>query len=180
MDYLTRDNMAKNNLQVLTSFDWDFTINFKNTIMYHPNIDIIRLRATAVNGISYELDHTPIEVNMRGFTIQQPGLTVNKPGALTLNLQDFEDQALRIWLIDWVNRCNSPANRMSARREDLMVDMTFWQLNSNRQRVFEYKYENCLPTGSSIDDSFSSEKNVNGKISLIVQAEYIKLTPLNI
>jgi hypothetical protein len=121
-----------------------------------------------------------IDVNIRGFHYLQPGLAETKPQDLTINFQDFEDQTIRVWIWDWLNKCSSLTTLASYRREDLFCDINVYQLNSSRQRVFKYAYQNCLPANITEQVSLDGDKSALGKIPLVLSAEFMLPTPLNV
>jgi hypothetical protein len=181
MDYITRAQMQHKNLQALTSFDWEFNIDFSTYVGFHPPMSVIR---TATNGIQCQPglvpQVAPMTIPLRGFSIQQPGLSDEQAQyTVTLAMQDFEDQSLLAWMYDWTNRCNSVINKASYRRESVFVDVDVLQLNSTRVRVLQLHYYNCLPIGTE-DYQFSQNKAVNGGATLTMIAEWRLVTLLNI
>lgn len=184
MDYITRSQMLHKNQQVLTSFDWDFDIDFSNYVGYHPPIDFIKRSVTSISG---DCDNPLptlqlMQIPLRGFTLHQPGLTDqgSYPSPITLTAQDFEDQSLFAWMYDWLNRCNSVQNRASYRRESLFVDMDLWRLNSTRVRVLQIHYYNCLPIQPAYGNQFNDQKQPVGQMNITLQPEWRLVTALNI
>jgi len=183
MDYITRSQMQHKNMQVLTSFDWDYNIDFGAYVGFHPPMDQIK---RCVNTISGDCD-SPLPtldimtVPLRGFTIHQPGLTDqgSRPGPIMMAGQDFEDQSLFAWWYDWLNRANSVQNR-AYRRESLFVDIDLWRLNSTRVRVLQIHYYDCLPAQAPYENSFNDGKAPVGQIQMTFQPEWRLVTLLNI
>ncbi len=181
MDYLTRDKMAKTNLQVLTTFDWDFKITpHKPGIVYMPDHELIRVRTTGISGCNPIPDVSIMDVNLRGYMVQQPGLCSTVPQPISIQLQDFEDQALTAWMINWLMKMNNLDNLASYRREDLFCDIEIYQLNSSRVPVHKFLYYNCLPQNPNGNLSdFGPDKNPLGMMAINIKAESYKHTLLN-
>lgn len=181
MSYLTREKLSVRTQQALTSYDWDFKIDFTNYVGYHPDMETIQLRATDLTNVNPTLTTSVLEVKMRGYTLIQPGMTDNHVNAtFGINLQDFEDQSLKAWFLDWQNKMDSLTTHKSYRREDLMVDCYVWRLNSDRQKVWEMHYINCLPRETSWVDDYNSDKQAVGKSTITIIAETVIPTPLNL
>ena len=180
--YLNRTNMALNNQQFLTTHDWEFEIAAWGAALYQPAENTYFCRAESISGVQPmpQFENAVLEVNIRGFYYLQPGLVNTKPADLTINFQDFEDQTIRVWIWDWLNKMNSLTTLASYRREDLFCDINVYQLNSSRQRVFKYAYQNCLPSGVTEDVTLDSGKEALGKIPLVLSAEFMLPTPLNV
>ena len=180
-NYLNRTQMALNNQQVLTSHDWEFEIAAWGAALYQPSETIYFCRAQSISGVNPipQMDQL-IDVNIRGFHYLQPGLAQTKPNDLTIQFQDFEDQTIRVWVWDWMNKMSSLTTLASYRREDLFVDVNIYQLNSSRQRVFKYAYQNCLPNNPTEEVTLDGEKSALGSIPLVLSAEFMLPTPLNV
>lgn len=182
LDYLRRQKISMVNRQFLTSYDWDFEIDFSNYKFYHPNMEILHLQTKSLDGPKRTLSYEgPKEVQIRGFKIHQPGQSNNFQDAkFTLHLADFEDQSIAYWFIDWANKCDSITTHTGYRRQDLMINCTVWQLNSNLEHVFQWQYFNCLPgSGGNYDDKFDDKKELVGDdVSLEIVGEFVLPTPL--
>ena len=184
MSYITRVQMQHKNLQVLTSFDWDWQIDFSSHVGYHPPMQLLKTACTQISG---DCDQplptlTPMQIPLRGFTLIQPGLTDagSLPQTLVLELQDFEDQSIFSWCYDWLNRCNSVQNRASYRRESIFVDIDLWRLNSSRVRVMQIHYFNCMPLSAQYSNQYNDQKSQVGVTGLVLQPEWRLVTALNI
>lgn len=181
MDYIRRQNISQRNRQFLTSYDWRIYLDFSNYKFYHPDMQTIELGLGDITGVDPTLENTPLTHEIRGFLIQQPGMTNNHAkNSITINLADFEDQTMKYWFLDWQNKMDSLTTHAAYRREDLMVDLYVWRLNSNQQKVWEMHYINCLPSATTYNDSYeSNSKNLVGQNSSItLQAEMVIPTPL--
>lgn len=179
--YINRENICKNSTQVLTTGDWEFSIDFVGKAMYMPSVTTYFVRTTGIDGVREVPQVDIMEIPLRGFTLRQPGLAHTVPDPVTLHTQDFEDQTITIWLWDWANKMNNLSTLASYRREDLFVDLTIWQLNSSRQKVYQYNYHNCLPDTSAYTGSqFTVEKNPQAAKDITFQGETWESFPLNI
>lgn len=182
MDYVNRDSMKNQNLQVLTTADWDFKIDYGTTgnkVMYQPPEDVVHVRTKGIQGVQQLPPVSVMAIELRGFTLLQPGKVNTKPEPVSLDLQDFEDQAMVTWIWDWQNKMSNLRNLASYRREDLFCDITIWQLNSSRNPVWRYVYYNCLPDGSNFQVTLDSDKNPLGAGTVTFNSEYMIPTPLN-
>jgi len=182
MDYLVREKMSVRSQQKLNAGDWDFLIDFSGYVGYHPDMEVIQVRTTALTGVNPTLTTSIIDTPMRGFHVHQPGFTDNHANAqFTINLEDFEDQSIKLWFLDWQNKMDSLTTHKALHRKDLMVDMYVWRLNVDRQRVWEMHYVNCLPNTTDWSDDYSINRDAAvGKSQLQVQAEMAIPTPLNL
>lgn len=180
-DSINHAMVAKNTLQALTTLDWEFQIDYVGQAMYQPNFQTVFIRTTAVSGLRTVPSVSLLDVQLRGYSLLQPGIVTTKPEPVSLTVQDLEDQTVVTWMWDWANKMSNMANLASYRREDLFANITFWQLNSSRQKVFEFKYFNCLPDTSGITGyDFSNEKNIQQPLTIAFQAEYMEPKPLNL
>jgi len=179
MDYVTRDKIAQKTSQFLTSFDWDLEILTKPSAVYWPGDDVFKVRTSEIVPTSIIPDHSVISVEIRGFTLLQPGLTINS-GDFSITLQDFEDQSILALMIDWVYKCNNPNTRSSYRREDLLMDFNLYRLNSSRKPVFQYIIKGCLPNKLDYSDPMDGTKKEIGKCTFGCKVEYFESKLLNI
>jgi hypothetical protein len=185
MSYVNRSSIAANTNQMLTSYDWDITIetgtDFK---VYYPGDLTFKTRLMDISGINplYSTD-APLDVMIRGFKIHQNSFTSNVPGTITLHLQDFEDQSITGMLLDWIIKYNDPATHISFNKSAVMwKSFTAYRLNNTRQPVYSIKIYNLLPSqGTGNDyDQFTGEKAKLGDIRLSLEAEYYEVKLLNI
>lgn len=180
MDYVTRDSMANQNLQVLYSGDWDFEIKpKKDTLLSMPAKKIYQVRTKGIQGLKQLPTVQVNPIQLRGFTLLQPGLVQTKPDNITFDVQDFEDTTLVTWLWDWHQKMCNIKNLYGHRRDELKCDITITQLNSDRQPVWIYEYQDCLPEGSDFVVTFDSEKNALGTGSITFNSEFLISRPAN-
>ena len=181
MDYIRRQNISQVRRQFLTSYDWDFLIDWKGYAFYHPDMSLLQTQIKSISGVNPTLETSIIETSVRGYRVQQAGWTTSdKPAPITLNFVDYEDQSLKYWFLEWQNKMDSLTTHASYRREQLMVDLYVWRLNSNRQKVWEMHYINCLPNGTTYTDNYEGDNKqiVGGDINIQLQAEIAIPTPL--
>lgn len=170
MDFIRRQNISQINRQFLTSYDWAFYIDFSKYRFYHPTMEMLLCQTRTITGVNPTLDNTPLTTDIRGFKIQQAGMTKNDANAsFGLDIADFEDQSIKYWFLDWQNKMDSITTHTSHRRQDLMVDCYVWRLNSNQQKVWEMHYINCLPQTTSYDDLYTSDKQLVGANGTTIQ-----------
>lgn len=180
MDYVNRDKMSMAGLQALTSGDWDFQIIPADTaVMYMPPMETVHVRTRGISGVNPLPPVQIMQIELRGFTLLQPGKIQTKPDPVTIDLQDVEDQAMVSWIWDWNMKMCNIQNLKSNRREDLFCDVIIWQLNSNRIPVWQYHYYDALPDGSQFQVQFDSEKSPLGSGTVTFNAEYMVPKPLN-
>lgn len=177
---INRANMAMQGEQVLTTYDWEFEFQNWGPALYQPAELVYFTRAKSITGLNPLPQVNLIEINLRGYTLLQPGLVQTKPQDITINFQDFEDMTIRIWLWDWLLKMNSLTSTASYRREDLFVDLNIYQLNSSQQRVFKYAYQNCLPNTPSEAVDLTEQKDKLGDVSMTIASEFMLPTPLNV
>lgn len=183
MDYLRRQNMSQRPRQFLTTYDWEFEIDFSQYKFYHPPMNTLRLQAKSIVGIDPTLTNTLLTTEIRGFRFQQAGMTNNyEKASFTLQLADFEDQTVKYWFLDWQNKMDSLTTHTGYRREDLMVDCYIWRLNNALQKVWEMHYINCLPSQTQYDDQYTGDKQLVGAdgTSITIQGEMVIPTPLTV
>lgn len=182
MSYLNRNALVSPSNQVLTTFDWDFDITFPaNYAPYHPPIETIRQRILSIDGIKFIPDPVLLDIKLRGgVTMLQAGLTENKPGSLTLMLQDFEDQSMTIWALDWTKKLNDWRTRKSYRKESVYIDMTIYQLNSDREAVFQWNYMTGLLDAGEFGSPAKADKDALTGQSMTINFEYVEPIPLNL
>lgn len=181
MDFLRRQNMSQRSRQFLTTYDWEFLIDFSNYKFYHPAMNTLKLQTKEISGVDPTLNTSILTTDIRGFRIQQPGMTNNyEKATFTINLADFEDQTIKYWMLDWQNKMDSLTTHASYRREDLFVDAYVWRLNGNQQKVWEMHYINCLPQTTAYNDPYNGEKQLVGAdgTSIAFQGEMVIPTPL--
>lgn len=180
MEYVRRNNIAERSQQFLTSYDWEYMIDFQWFKFYHPPMEVLRKRTKDIDGGDATLKHTILEDTIRGFRVHQPGFTDSKGGTVSITFADFEDQSIKYWYLDWQNKMDSLTTHAQYRKEDLMVDVYLWRLNSNRQKVWEKHFINCLPQDTSYGDQYEHDnRSLLGKdTKLTLMAEMIIPTPL--
>ena len=185
MDQVNYNAVKHENLEVLTSFDWEIEITQKPNAVFWPDDTEWKSRLKSIQ-FSYDLGNQPISVELRGgYKVRQPGQTkVPSDVAVTIEMQDFEDQLLAAWLLDWVLKCQSITTRRSLHKKDLICpQINVYRLNSSRTPVKQWTMYNCLPNGNATlnDTTFTpDQKNAlqATKISLI--AEFTDFKLLNI
>jgi hypothetical protein len=181
-EYIRRQNISIRNRQFLTTYDWAMDVDFSQYPFYHPNIESLRLRTKDLSGINPTLEHNLISNTVHGYKLLQPGWTNTTANTdITLNLVDWEDQSIKYWFLDWQNKCDSITTHTGYRREDLMIDLYVWRLNSNQQKVWEMHYINCLPKTTQYQDTYeTNNKQAVGfdGVSLAIEAEQALPTPL--
>ena len=178
MSEITRSNMRMDTQEILTSFDWELEFTHKPNAVFYPGDQTLILRLKNVS-LNTDTTNSVLQAQLRGFTVIQSGLTENS-GQLTLNFQDFEDQAIAAFLEDWVTKCNTRSTRRSVHKRDLYADITVRRLNSFRKAVREWRCETCLPSSGSPNDQFTAEKALLGDCSLQLMCEYIDNSFLNL
>lgn len=181
MDYLRRSNISLVNRQFLTTYDWSLYIDFSKYKFYHPPMQTLLLQTKAINNVDPTLTNNLLQTEIRGFRVQQAGMTNNYDKAnFSLDLADFEDQSIKYWFLEWQNKMDSLTTHAGYRREDLMVDCYVWRLNSNQQKVWEMKYINCLPESTSYSDQYTSDKQLSGAdgVTINIRGEMVIPTPL--
>lgn len=180
MDYLTHEQLSVLEQQALTSYDWDFEIDWSRYVGYHPDAKTVHMRTLEITGVDGSIQTEVKTIEMRGFTLLQAGKTQNKPADFTLSFQDFEDQSLKAWFLDWQNKMDSLATHRAYRRSDLMVDFYIYRLDSSLRRVWQWHYFNCLPNTTTYAEAFDGNKEPQGKCSVVITSEYMIPTPLNV
>lgn len=183
MDYVLHSSLSNITEQVATSFDWEFDIAWgENCAFYHPDISLIRKRVTEITGIeNAQLPKAEnMQIEMRGWTLLQPGLTETKPVTITIGFQDFDDQSIKAMLLDWGNKKDSMITHRSYKRSQVMVNMEIFRLNTARQRIWKVKCTNGILADVSYEDTYTKEKTPLGKGTFGIQFETAIPVPLNI
>lgn len=168
MDFINKAAMMDKK-DILSSFDWELVCTSKPKAIYWPGDLIIKGRTTSVE-LPADLSIENQKSEMRGITLITPGEVINS-GTLTLNYQDFEDQAFTAFFLDYAYKSNNPLTRRSLRKEDLVSDWDFYRLNVNRQPVRACRMRTCLVSDGSMGDAQDTEKvNIQkGKLTFDVQ-----------
>ena len=180
MDFINRNNMKMNAQEILTSFEWDVEFTKKPAAVFWPGDDTFHIRLNSVQPPGADGSSNQVQqAEMRGFTLIQSGLTENS-GSLSMNFQDFEDQAIVAFLEDWVTKCNTRDTRRSIHKRDLIADIKVTRYNSFRKPVKEWICETCLPAQSGYGDQFTAQKALLGQCSLNLQVEYFTTHLLNL
>jgi len=180
MDYVTREKMADKTSQLLTSFDWDFEITPPKAV-YWPGDLTFKTRTFEIKPVDpFNKIDSNIRVELRGHVIIQPGLSKND-GKFNMTIQDFEDQSILALMKDWLRKCSDPETRTSFRREDLMMSMVIYRLNSSRKPVFKYVMQGIFP-GSDMDygDDMNNQKKEIGRITFGCDVEFFKTELMNL
>jgi hypothetical protein len=183
MSYVTRDQIVGSNGQKLTTFDWDFKITKSaNDEVYSPGEQLTKARISSITGIPFMPEYQGnLPTEIRGFKMIQPGFTNNYGGQCTITIEDFEDQSMTAFIMDWLWKCNNPANHASYHKKQLAWDkLELFRLNSSREPVFKVTLYTVLPGGAGSDMSFTSDKQLQGQIQLSLDYEYFDSEFLNV
>jgi len=176
MSYINRANMMTSK-EILTSFDWEVKFVKIPSAVYWPGELTFQMRLKEVQ-LPPDLTVDVNKTELRGYSILTPGLVTNS-GQFTLNLQDFEDQSITAFLIDYVYKVNNPLTRQSLRKEDLICDVDFYRLNVSRQPVKVCKLRTCLPTAINQGDEQNTEKTPIQATSITFEAQLYWWETLN-
>ena len=178
MDLINKDSMIDRTTQLLTSFEWDLTFKTWPPAVFCPGQSIFRIRTTGIEPPKWP-DNTPISAQLHGFRVIQSGLTENT-GTFTINYQDFEDQSLVAFFLDWTYKSCDPATRSGYRNEDLMSDIILYRLNSSRKATKMWKCMGCLPANVNHNDAMNSDKTPIGDGTISLEVEYYEIKLLNL
>ena len=179
MQYVNRSEAPQNNQEVTTSYEWLLTFSHKPNIVFMPQDKLVEIRLTSVD-LNYNETVSTVETKVRGgFDVIQPGL-IDTSGTVTLNFQDFEDQAIAAMIQDWTNKSNTRREHRSAHKRDIYADIILYRLNSFRKKIYQITAETCIPTGGNYGDQYTSDKSPQGRMSLSLKSEFLEKKLLNL
>lgn len=179
MKNINRGQATQNNQEIPTSYEWILQFTHKPNIVFMPNVDLMDIRLKSVNITGGEPSNSLLSTELRSFKVHQPALQPNS-GSLTLNYQDFEDQAIVAYIQDWMDKCNTRDTRRSAHKRDLYCDAVLTRLNSFRQPINKYVCETGLPSNGAYGDQYTSEKSLIQGQSITIQFEFMQKKLLNL
>jgi len=179
MQFVNRSEAPQNNQEVTTSYEWALTFSHKPNIVFMPQDKLHEIRLKSV-GWDYNEQLSTVDVKVRGgFDLVQPGI-ITTNGTITLNYQDFEDQAIAAMIQDWSTKSNTRREHKSAHKRDLYADLIIYRLNSFRKPIYKIIAETCLPTTGNYGDQYNSDKSPMGNMSLMLKAEFMEKILLNL
>lgn len=168
MDFINQAQ-AQNKADILSSFDWELRCITKPKAVYYPGDLVIAGRTNSVD-LPPDIDIENGNSDMRGYVIKTPG-KAKTDGEVTINYQDFEDQAMTAFFLDYAYKSDNPFTHQSLPKEDLASDWDFYRLNVNRQPVRVCRMRTCLVSNGNMGDTQDTTKTPiqKGKITLDVQ-----------
>ena len=171
LNYLNYGNMIDGTRELLTSDKWDWEILEPPAAVYFPGMDFIKRRAKQIEGInvSSTFNHEPVSAGeIRGFELPaQPGQIKMKNVDITVQLTDYEDQTIYVWLTDWAFKCCDPYTQKSYRARDVRSRNKYYRLNALNQPVRSWVQEHCIISGYTTEDAMDGGKETLGESSSI-------------
>lgn len=172
MDSYINEAEMTSKADTLSSFDWELECTSLPKAIYFPGKLVVMGRTNSVS-VPADFSVSNGDAAMRGWSSKQVGMS-NNSGQLVLNFQDFEDQAVTAFCLDYYYKSNNPLTRRSLRKEDLASDWVFRHLNVNRQPVRTCYMKTCLYSNSDPGETADNQKNPiqSGSLTLDVQLFY--------
>jgi len=185
LNYINYDKLNQERKEFLRSDLWDFTWTKPCNAVYFPGNAFVKARTIGVNPSINFSGTTELTATIRGFTVRQNVYSGTTSGTITIQYQDFEDQAIMAWLDDWREKLGDRENRYTFRKEDTCAEGTLTVFNSSRKaiRLYTLKCIQLSDPGISglYTPSFTSDDPSNmGDISATFSFEHCQLEWKNI
>ena len=121
--------------------------------------------------------NTPIEINIRGHKIKQPGIT-NYQGTLPLTFIETVDSKISRLLKNWREACWEPNTGVSRPKKDLEVDVVLTRLDNEDNPIWEYTMLGCFCEDYEAGGTMDGVSSEVLKPILTLSYDYFTDTPL--
>lgn len=180
LSYINYDDLNQSGYEFLRSDLWDFQFTVPAPAVYFPGNDFVRRRMRAVTP-TFNSSIGQLGAVIRGFQIWQNTYSGTTAGTITIEYQDFEDQAIMAWLDDWREKLGDRSNRFSFRKQDTVAQGELTVFNSSRVAIRKYTIKSIQlqdPGASGLySPGFNSEDPSDlGQISANFSFEHMELS----
>lgn len=162
MKQLGYHEIKETNKEFLRTDLWEFKFTTPPAIVYYPGDTIIQTRLTQVN-VGIDTSVTGFEKHMRNTYTLHQRTGQRTDGTLSLTFVDREDQAIMYFGDDWRQKIADRDSKYSFRKEDLVAQCEYIELNTSRLPVCKFTFYNCYIQDFSRDENGTAE---DGKLDL--------------
>lgn len=182
LNYINYQSISQEHREFLRSDVWDFHWTQPPAAVYFPGNDFLKTRLQAVNP-QFPTQMGQMSAVIRQIQINQATKSGTSSGTFTLDFMDFEDQAIKMWLWDWEDKCGSNEERYSFRKEDVIAEARITVMNSSRKPIMAYEVLGIqlMDPGTLMNPMLSSDDAQNvGQVSATFMFEHWRPLAKNI